>query len=259
MKRVGNSRSGEKDARERMTRLSTAMLRISASHDLDTDPAGDCGQRPGPDRRPLRRHRLTIDEAGEPAGLRHLRSHRRRIPSTGTRWPDGPRLFEHLRELPGALRVPDLAAYVRSLGLSPDLGPLRDPPGHADAPSGRGTWATSSWPASRARQTFADEEEEILVLFASQAASAIANARAYGGRATGPRRPRGAGRDLTGGRRGLRCPVRPPDVAQSRGQANRGEPAHAGPSDRGPARGDHLPPRRRTRDRARSLPDLRGS
>ena len=36
-------------------------------------------------------------------------------------WPDGPALFEHLRDLPESLRLADLPAYVRSLGYAPDL------------------------------------------------------------------------------------------------------------------------------------------
>ena len=36
-------------------------------------------------------------------------------------WPDGPRLFEHLRDLPGSLRLDDLPGYVRALGYSADL------------------------------------------------------------------------------------------------------------------------------------------
>lgn len=35
-------------------------------------------------------------------------------------WPDGQRLFEHFRDLPGPLRLPDARAYVRALGFSPD-------------------------------------------------------------------------------------------------------------------------------------------
>ena len=33
-------------------------------------------------------------------------------------WPDGPRLFAHLRDLPGPVRLADLPVYVRALGLS---------------------------------------------------------------------------------------------------------------------------------------------
>ena len=36
-------------------------------------------------------------------------------------WPDGPRLFEDLRDLPGPLRLDDLPGYVRALGYSADL------------------------------------------------------------------------------------------------------------------------------------------
>ena len=39
--------------------------------------------------------------------------------------------------------------------------------------------ATSIWSRRRAGEAFTDEDEEILVLFASQAATAIANARTY--------------------------------------------------------------------------------
>ena len=35
-------------------------------------------------------------------------------------WPDGPRLFEYFRDLPGPLRLTDMPDYVRSLGFSPD-------------------------------------------------------------------------------------------------------------------------------------------
>ena len=34
-------------------------------------------------------------------------------------WPDGLRLFGQLRELPAPLRLPDLDAWIRSLGCSP--------------------------------------------------------------------------------------------------------------------------------------------
>ena len=35
-------------------------------------------------------------------------------------WPDGLKLFAHLRDLPGPVRLADLPALVRSLGFSPD-------------------------------------------------------------------------------------------------------------------------------------------
>ena len=42
-------------------------------------------------------------------------------------WPDGGRLFEHFRDLPGPLRLrlQDVPAYVRSLGFSSELIPSK--------------------------------------------------------------------------------------------------------------------------------------
>ena len=34
-------------------------------------------------------------------------------------WPDSAQLFQHFRNLPGPLRVDDLSAYVRALGVAP--------------------------------------------------------------------------------------------------------------------------------------------
>ena len=40
-------------------------------------------------------------------------------------WPEGARLFEHFRALPGPVRADDLPAYVRGLGFSADLMPAK--------------------------------------------------------------------------------------------------------------------------------------
>ena len=93
-------------------------------------------------------------------------------------WPDGPRLFEHLRDLPGVLRKPNLADYVRSLGYSPDLFPSlafqATPMRHRGVTVGNFSLAGKD-----GGREFTEEDEEILVLFASQAATAIANARTH--------------------------------------------------------------------------------
>ena len=93
-------------------------------------------------------------------------------------WPDGPRLFEHLRDLPGPLRVADLPGYLRSLGLPPHpwgSRTLQGTPMHH-----RGEHFGHFFLADKEDgEAFTDEDEEILVLFASQAAAAIANARTY--------------------------------------------------------------------------------
>ena len=92
--------------------------------------------------------------------------------------PDGPRLFDHLRDLSTPLRLADLPSYIRSLGFSADLMPAKTfqgtPMRH------RGTHVGSFFLAGkRGGREFSDEDEDILLLFASQAATAIANARTH--------------------------------------------------------------------------------
>ena len=93
-------------------------------------------------------------------------------------WPDAMRLFEHLRGLDGPLRVADLDDYVRALGLSPGLIPCRTfqgtPMRHRGLDVGNFFLGEKE-----GGQEFTDEDEEVLVLFAAQAAIAIANARAH--------------------------------------------------------------------------------
>ena len=119
----------------------------------------------------------TIDEAGQPqdyviSGL--APDEQRQL----LEWPHGLRLFEHLRNLPGPLRLRDLPGYVRSLGYSPDLvvsktlqaTPMRHRTRHVGA---------FFLGEKQGGQEFTADDEEILVLFASQAAAAIANARTH--------------------------------------------------------------------------------
>ncbi len=93
-------------------------------------------------------------------------------------WPDHARLFEHFRELPGPLRSADLSVYVRALGIEP-------PPAFARTFQGtpmrhRGADVGSFFLADKADgEAFSDEDEEVLTLFASQAAAAIVNARTH--------------------------------------------------------------------------------
>ena len=162
--------------RARIATLSAAILQISASLDLDTvlrevvDGARTLtGARYG--------LIAAVDEAGEPrdivtSGLTP-EEHRRVL-----EWPDGPRVFEHLRDLPGPLRVPDLPGFVRSLGVAADLvwsqTLLATPMRHRAEHVGHFFLAGKEGAAE-----FTGEDEEVLVLFASQAATAIANARTH--------------------------------------------------------------------------------
>ena len=163
--------------RDRTSRLSAAVLRVTASLDEATvlqeivDSA--CA---------LTNARYgvitTIDGSGPPRDFvtsgftpeEHLEMEG---------WlPDGPLLFDHLRELSAPLRLADLPNYVRSLGFSADLMPAKTfqgtPMRH------RGAHVGSFFLAGKhGGREFSAEDEDVLVLFASQAATAIANARTH--------------------------------------------------------------------------------
>ena len=162
--------------RARVSALSAASLRIGASLDLETvlNEVAESA-------RALTGARFgaiaTIDEAGAPedfvtSGFTE-QAHR-----AMAEWSDGPRLFEHFRDLPGPLRIDDVPAYVRELGFPADRLPSKTfqgtPMRH------RGVHVGNFYLVEKAGgEAFTDEDEEILVLFASQAATAIANARTY--------------------------------------------------------------------------------
>ena len=161
---------------DRISRLSAAVLRISASLDVNTvlrevveSARALTGARYGAI--------TTIDDAGLPqefvtAGITPD-EHRQLVD-----WPDGPKLFAHLRDLPGPVRVSDVPGYLQSLGYSSDLIPSKTMLGtkmrHRDAHVGGFYLAEKD-----GGREFTSEDEEVLVLFASQAAAAIANARKH--------------------------------------------------------------------------------
>ncbi len=162
--------------RARISALSAASLRINASLDLETvlnevveSARALTGARYGAI--------ATIDDAGVPqdfvtSGFT-AEEHRKLV-----EWPDGPRLFEYFRDLPGPLRLADVPDYVRSLGFSTDRLPSKTfqgtPMRH------RGVHVGNFYLVEKeGGEAFTDEDEEVLVLFASQAATAIANARTY--------------------------------------------------------------------------------
>ena len=162
--------------RERLSRLCAAVLRISSSLDLDTvlhevvaSARALTGARYGVI--------TTIDKAGQPqnfvtSGI--TPEEHRELAA----WPDGMRLFEHLRDLSGAIRLRDLPAYVRSLGFSSDL--MRSKTLQGTPMRHRGMHVGTFFLAEKeGGPEFTDEDEDVLVLFASQAATAIANARTH--------------------------------------------------------------------------------
>lgn len=93
-------------------------------------------------------------------------------------WPDGPKLHGHFRNLPTPLRLSDLPTFVESLGYSPDLMRSKTflgmPIRHRDVHIGNFYLAEKEGGLE-----FTDDDEEVLVLFASQAATAIMNARIH--------------------------------------------------------------------------------
>ena len=163
--------------RERMSRLSAAILRISASLDLDTvlreiveSARALTGARVGVI--------ATVDENGQVRDFvtsGFTAAEQQQLAA----WPDGQRLFAHLRDLPGPLRVPDLHDYVRSLGLPADLLPPTKTM-QGTSMRHRGVLVGNFFLGDKeGGGEFTSEDEDVLVLFASQAAAAIANARTY--------------------------------------------------------------------------------
>ena len=162
--------------RERISALSTAILRISASLDLNT-----VLQEVVDSARTLTGARYgliaTTDEAGTvqefvSSGFT-ADEHRQFV-----EWSEGPSLFAHLRDLPGPIRLANLPDFVRSLGFSTDL--VRSRTFQGTPMRHRGTHVGNFFLAEKeGALEFTAEDEEVLVLFASQAAIAIANARTH--------------------------------------------------------------------------------
>ena len=162
--------------RERISALSAAILRISASLNVTTvlqeAVDGACaltGARYG--------LIATVDEAGQvqefvSSGFSPEEFHRL------TEWAEGPELFAHFRDLPGPIRLTDLPDFVRALGFSAEL--VRSNTFQGTPMRHRGAHIGNFFLTEKeGAPAFTDEDEEVLVLFASQAATAIANARTH--------------------------------------------------------------------------------
>ena len=180
MKKPDELRRENEALRERVTRLSAAILRISASLDLNTvlqeaveSACALTGARYG--------GITTLDEEGQvrdfvTSGITPDEHRQLAV------WPDGQRLFEGFQHLPAPLRLRDVPAYVRSLGISStllsELLPTKTlqgtPMRHRGAHVGNFFLGDKE-----GGQEFTSEDEEVLVLFAAQAATAIANARTH--------------------------------------------------------------------------------
>ena len=162
--------------RDRLSALTAAILRISASLDV-----GTVLREIAEAARSLTGARCavitTIDDACHPedyviSGLSP--EEERRI----LEWADNLKVFEALRDLPSPVRLTDLPAYVDALGFSTDGVIVRTfqgtPMRH------RGLQVGNFFLGEKETgPEFTAEDEEVMALFASQAAAAVANARAH--------------------------------------------------------------------------------
>ena len=169
---------GEEPTGDRLSRLSQASLRINQSLDVDAalhavmDSARSLTHAPFASI-------ITLDDSGqvenhlvlgfEPGYLERL-------------WqaPQGQMFFEYLNALPGPLRVGHLEEFTKSIGLEEFRSPvaltafMAAPILHQGVRSGH-IYVGSDEPG----REFTQEDEETLVMFASQAALVIANARRH--------------------------------------------------------------------------------
>ena len=118
----------------------------------------------------------TVDDSGAPRDFVTSGFTRGRTPKRWRPWPDGHRLFGHLHGLGAPLRLPDLDAWVRALGCAPF--PVPCGAFQATPMSHRGAAAGGFFLGGK-DGGFTDADEKMLLLFAQQAAAALANARAH--------------------------------------------------------------------------------
>ena len=164
--------------RDRLSRLSQASLRINESLDLDSVLQGVI------DSACALTHAQyggisTIDEAGLPmdfvtSGMRP--EQHQAVADT----PYGPRFFQYLLGLPEPLRTSDLVGHFSSFGLPEFHPPVPAKSFLATALRSQGAaWGVIYLAHADPQREFTAEDQETLVMFASQAALVIANARRY--------------------------------------------------------------------------------
>ena len=195
-----------RELEERLSRLSSASLRITEDLDFNTVLQGVLDSA-----RSLTGARYgAITLVDDSLGLQDVffsgvtEQEARRFRDM----PGGERLLRYFGELPGALRVADLNSHLRAMGL-PELGPPTD--------AGAGMSFLLAPITNRGErvgyillgeeeggQEFTHEDEEMLVLFAAQAAMAIANASRHREEQRARADPGDPDRHLSGRRGGLR-------------------------------------------------------
>ena len=176
-------RPDERDRRireleERLSRLSGASLRINESLDLEDVLQGVLDSA-----RTLTDARYavitTLDEAGR---MEDLRASGLTPEETRRLWeiPEGQQFFEHLSAIAEPLRVSDLGGHARALGLTELRTPVHISAFLAVPIRHRGVSAGNIHVGKEeSGQEFSREDEETLVMFASQVALIVANARRH--------------------------------------------------------------------------------
>ena len=165
--------------RERLSRLSEASLRINESLDFETVLQGVLDSA-----RSLTGARYGVitllDDAGRIQDFLYSgltsEQHRRFMD-----FPEGMPFFEYLSSISEPLRLEDFHSYTRSLGL-PEFRPpfpVSSPLPFLAAPIRHRDEAIGAIYVGEKEQEFTAEDEETLVMFASQAALVIANARRH--------------------------------------------------------------------------------
>ena len=176
MKRAEELAVEVESLRERLSKLSEASLRINESLDFGTvlsqvvsNACDLTGARYG--------GMTLLQESGS---YEDFLSHGFTPEEVEQLWglPDGPELFNRFINFPASMRHPDMRSHAKSLGLS--IGPMQlnsfivAPMRHRDMHVG------SLFVANKeGAEEFPIEDEEVVAMFASQAALVISNARRY--------------------------------------------------------------------------------
>ena len=176
MKRAEELAVEVESLRERLSKLSEASLRINESLDFGTvlsqvvsNACDLTGARYG--------GMTLLQESG---GYEDFLSHGFAPEEIEQLWalPDGPELFNRFINFPASMRHRDMRSYAKSLGLS--IGPMQLNSFIVAPMRHRGMHVGSFFVANKeGAEEFPSEDEEVVAMFASQAALVISNARRY--------------------------------------------------------------------------------
>ena len=180
MKDAGELERENAALRDRLSRLSQASLRINESLDFDTVLQKVLDSSLLADRGALRRHHPP-GRIGADTGLPLLRADSRRRAGGSPNFPTGCCSSRGSAGSAEPLRLRDFHSYARELGLPEFLPPMAvsSPLPFLAAPIRHLGESVGAFYVGEKELEFTPEDEETLVMFASQAALVIANARRH--------------------------------------------------------------------------------